>query len=1309
MRKLVIIFMITFVFISYSQALIQESASLIDFIYGNTDQCEYDNWTSHISEGIVSANYNLYAPYDRQTNGFGDFVNATDGDLSYWENIMNAFLEQNFVSAENLLNFSGFPYQIIEFFDTDTNRTYYFLRENLNLDYYDDNGTDIPDDDEIGSFDNGWGLYIFNPAAEYPVVINVVHPCDDFNTIPLAVKAFQDFDAMFLMISGAGREVDWTGVNSYTNSKSLSDPSRVEDHIFNKSYQAACDYLRDSFGRREFSLQIHSYDWNRHVGHNSCQISAGNKYKISPNLPIRDLSFNHIDLINSTPYVVIPANTIGFHPDVTIEDYYCVLNEYGDFYYINGEDSLQVSGDIDLPGYTNNRQLAYTATSWNDYDSFDPFFHIEMDELPNCYPQNEMNYKWFYGYDADLCVFDYDHLFDNTLAYYSPWVNAVANVLEDVFVYNDYSSPDTPQNLQVISQSYDRITLSWQRSSDFDFETYEVLYSQEPIQNGNYSIKNRTNSTKLASQATEELQITGLQPNSQYYFQIRALDYNDNISELSNEISSLTSSAKIIYLKSLSYSEKVVLTWRAQYQQDNAGFVIERSDNPYNGFEVIDSWETNPSLAGMDSTNVDYSYSDIDVQNDLLYYYKVASQKNNGEILYNNDLKLGSPAGLYQISISNLSQTYTDSVRFGYNYSASDYFEVDYDILHPNIPPSDYIYSEFYESSWNNNKELFQNIKDNFDVENEYKTWTYRVKTDIFNEDFSIEYTGDNQRNSEKLYLRRNSNSQYYNLFEENVTFNASNENFETFTLYWGNLKPKANIPNIGNKIFQAGDSNYFMWTNSYNFLADSISVYIQTEIDSIPLATGLPPNVHAFSWTFPENLTRTNCRLIISTYYDNGDCIPSISPYQFAIFPSEYEYYFETGFDLSANPLIDTPISSLNDFGFEGDFFEYSGSGSYNPVELFTSENGCLINCTESKEFSMQGTIQKQFYTRNLIQGFNLIPNLLLQNKLVNDLNFIFNNQNYTFFDAVQCNLISPLVFTYRAGNYRQVKEIQIGESFFITAFADDIEIKIIPFQKNVYYPIYESGWQLALNLQQADIVSNQVFLGVKDLDRESFDENLELHQLPFISEKPNLNLYFVKEKTIEKSRLITDFKPLSMKNSITEKKWEITAEFDNLNPVILKIEKENFPKDLKIFGEIDNEIYEFIDDEISFIPTDYRMSFNIFTRNTNLIAKENVLKLDSVNLYNYPNPFGGNNSRSNSTTIFFNNLVDGNVNLSVYNVKGQRVKILLNEKLKKGSHTINWNGTNSNNKMVSSGVYFLKISTDRRETTYSKLLFLK
>ena len=48
------------------------------------------------------------------------------------------------------------------------------------------------------------------------------------------------------------------------------------------------------------------------------------------------------------------------------------------------------------------------------------------------------------------------------------------------------------------------------------------------------------------------------------------------------------------------------------------------------------------------------------------------------------------------------------------------------------------------------------------------------------------------------------------------------------------------------------------------------------------------------------------------------------------------------------------------------------------------------------------------------------------------------------------------------------------------------------------------------------------------------------------------------------------------------------------------------------------------------------------------------------------------------------------------IYDVLGNKVKDLINTVQKKGHHQVIWNGTNNQNKSVSSGMYYYQIDTE-------------
>jgi len=92
----------------------------------------------------------------------------------------------------------------------------------------------------------------------------------------------------------------------------------------------------------------------------------------------------------------------------------------------------------------------------------------------------------------------------------------------------------------------------------------------------------------------------------------------------------------------------------------------------------------------------------------------------------------------------------------------------------------------------------------------------------------------------------------------------------------------------------------------------------------------------------------------------------------------------------------------------------------------------------------------------------------------------------------------------------------------------------------------------------------------------------------------------------------------------------------------------------------------------------------------------------MNDIFLTNYPNPFNP------TTTISFSIPVESEVDLSVYNIKGQKVKQLVSEQLSAGEHSVIWNGEDASGKKVSSSIYFYKLST-KDETLMKKMVLLK
>ncbi len=77
------------------------------------------------------------------------------------------------------------------------------------------------------------------------------------------------------------------------------------------------------------------------------------------------------------------------------------------------------------------------------------------------------------------------------------------------------------------------------------------------------------------------------------------------------------------------------------------------------------------------------------------------------------------------------------------------------------------------------------------------------------------------------------------------------------------------------------------------------------------------------------------------------------------------------------------------------------------------------------------------------------------------------------------------------------------------------------------------------------------------------------------------------------------------------------------------------------------------------------------------------------SRSLANYPNPFNPD------TKICFSLKDAGQVKLTVYNIKGEKVKTLVDQQMDPDFYEILWNGDDEQEKAVASGVYFYRLQT--------------
>ena len=172
----------------------------------------------------------------------------------------------------------------------------------------------------------------------------------------------------------------------------------------------------------------------------------------------------------------------------------------------------------------------------------------------------------------------------------------------------------------------------------------------------------------------------------------------------------------------------------------------------------------------------------------------------------------------------------------------------------------------------------------------------------------------------------------------------------------------------------------------------------------------------------------------------------------------------------------------------------------------------------------------------------------------------------------------------------------------------------------------------------------------------------------------------------------LTVQFTDLSSGEDIQSWEWD----FDNDGIIDSYVQNPEFTYQYTGYHSVKLRIVSpFFDD--AFVKTNY-----IHAMNGSYIS-DYELGIMNYALSNYPNPFNP------TTTISFSISNDSNVELSIFNIKGQKTKALTNNEFTKGSHSVIWNGNDASGKKVGSGVYLYKLNVNDKTELVKKCLLLK
>jgi len=556
------------------------------------------------------------------------------------------------------------------------------------------------------------------------------------------------------------------------------------------------------------------------------------------------------------------------------------------------------------------------------------------------------------------------------------------------------------------------------------------------------------------------------------------------------------------------------------------------------------------------------------------------------------------------------------------------------------------------------------------------------------------------ERNAERIYLYIG--GLYVDLATTNYTFTPTTSDYYSFTLYYGNLTPSLDFDDIPNQLLYPNEILDISWSVNMNATINHINVYAENDEITIPIEWDLSPTTSNVVWNVPQLLFEDlKCR--IDLVMDEGDTLHHYSPYSFGIISPQNIVVTYQGWNLMTKNFNTNQYSTEEIFGVNTEFYEFINN------EFITVNEPEFLNpywnyAAQDNYFALSNvTMQKTAYSMQMNSGWNIIPNPHRAHYDLDQLVFSLNNVDYEYYQAVQNRLIEPAVFDYE-NCFEPVYEITPANAYYIFCYEDDVTLKFIPYYSNEFSPEYEINWKAKINVEQVNNDISSVIVGTSDFADSLYNANYDLLK-PL--DKPFEDIITfsipmaINGETKKLHQSITS--PQNETHDFTYS-WDAELQLADLQPLFFDSSTFELPENFNIFLEMPEGYLEIPEnDAVEYIPADTLLEITILITNQDYSNVDDAVVQNTFRMQNYPNPFNP------ETNIHYSIPDEVKVELSIYNIKGQKVKTLVNETQLSGEHIVVWNGTNKHNKRVASGVYFYKLEVNDSKLLINKMLLLK
>ena len=329
---------------------------------------------------------------------------------------------------------------------------------------------------------------------------------------------------------------------------------------------------------------------------------------------------------------------------------------------------------------------------------------------------------------------------------------------------------------------------------------------------------------------------------------------------------------------------------------------------------------------------------------------------------------------------------------------------------------------------------------------------------------------------------------------------------------------------------------------------------------------------------------------------------------------------------------------------------------------------------------------------------------------KFVINLDYGWNLVGSPFSFPVQFEKDSTVTdpITYVDGGWSESQNELIPWNGYAVYSPNPSQLALLPFLENDSSAMRiasKDEWYLNVKAKSQSHIHNAMEIGRRAYAKASFD----MFDTPVLTDiESSLSLSADLNGTRE-SKYMRDVRDIDELNGVWNIK--IDASIDEKEIFLSGVLKGKTPKGLSMaFIDIPERkaVFDFLEYGIQ-IMKNPKISYDIkivigeldYVQKMSDEILENIPSTFSLS-QNYPNPFNP------VTKLDYNLPLRSKVNISIYNVLGQEIKILVNGVKEYGYHTITWNGKDNLGREMASGVYFARI-TSQSFTKTRKMLLVK